>query len=116
MTRNLSIAVLATLVLGACSDPTPAPSPTPSRTPAITTTATASPAPSPAATATPKSAPAASATATATATRTAPTAAPSSVYYANCDAARAAGAAPLYRGQPGYRSALDRDNDGVACE
>jgi Excalibur calcium-binding domain len=24
--------------------------------------------------------------------------------------------APLYRGQPGYRSALDRDDDGVACE
>lgn len=40
----------------------------------------------------------------------------SSVYYANCSAARAAGAAPLYRGEPGYRSALDRDNDGVACE
>ncbi len=39
-----------------------------------------------------------------------------SVYYANCDAARAAGAAPLYRGDPGYRSGLDRDNDGVACE
>lgn len=42
--------------------------------------------------------------------------APSSVYYANCAAARAAGAAPLYRGDPGYRSALDRDGDGVACE
>ena len=38
------------------------------------------------------------------------------VYYANCDAARAAGAAPIYRGQPGYRSELDRDNDGIACE
>lgn len=37
-------------------------------------------------------------------------------YYQNCDAVRAAGMAPLYRGQPGYRSALDRDNDGVACE
>lgn len=37
-------------------------------------------------------------------------------YYKNCAAARAAGAAPLYRGQPGYRSALDRDNDGIACE
>ncbi|GAA3318031.1 hypothetical protein GCM10017710_34530 [Arthrobacter ramosus] len=42
--------------------------------------------------------------------------APSSVYYANCTAARAAGAAPIYRGQPGYRPALDRDNDGIACE
>jgi hypothetical protein len=39
-----------------------------------------------------------------------------SVYYANCAAARAAGAAPLYRGEPGYRSGLDRDGDGVACE
>lgn len=38
------------------------------------------------------------------------------VYYANCSAARAAGAAPIYRGQPGYRPALDRDGDGVACE
>ena len=38
------------------------------------------------------------------------------VYYANCTAARAAGAAPVYRGQPGYRSSLDRDGDGVACE
>lgn len=45
------------------------------------------------------------------------TAPPSSdVYYANCDAARAAGAAPLYRGDPGYRAGLDRDDDGVACE
>jgi hypothetical protein len=42
--------------------------------------------------------------------------APAPAYYANCSAARAAGVAPLYRGQPGYRSALDRDNDGVACE
>lgn len=39
-----------------------------------------------------------------------------SVYYANCDAARRAGAAPLYAGELGYRSALDRDRDGVACE
>lgn len=37
-------------------------------------------------------------------------------YYLNCAAARAAGAAPLYAGEPGYRSKLDRDNDGVACE
>ena len=29
---------------------------------------------------------------------------------------RAAGAAPLYRGQPGYGSHMDRDGDGVACE
>ncbi|WP_448750937.1 excalibur calcium-binding domain-containing protein [Actinomyces sp.] len=40
----------------------------------------------------------------------------SSVYYKNCQAARDAGAAPLYRGNPGYRSELDRDGDGIACE
>ncbi|MEU0539209.1 excalibur calcium-binding domain-containing protein [Nocardia sp. NPDC005978] len=38
------------------------------------------------------------------------------VYYKNCAAARAAGAAPILRDEPGYRPALDRDNDGVACE
>lgn len=38
------------------------------------------------------------------------------IYYQNCTAVRAAGTAPLYRGQPGYRSALDRDGDGIACE
>ena len=42
--------------------------------------------------------------------------APASAYYANCAAVRAAGAAPLYVGQPGYSSKLDRDGDGVACE
>ena len=40
----------------------------------------------------------------------------SGTYYRNCAAARAAGAAPLRQGQPGYRAALDRDKDGVACE
>ncbi|MEV6388455.1 excalibur calcium-binding domain-containing protein [Nocardia xishanensis] len=40
----------------------------------------------------------------------------SSVYYRNCAAAKAAGAAPLHRGEPGYRSELDRDGDGIACE
>ena len=40
----------------------------------------------------------------------------SSAYYANCSAARAAGAAPVYAGQPGYGRHLDRDGDGVGCE
>lgn len=39
-----------------------------------------------------------------------------SAYYKNCDAARAAGAAPLNRESPGYRPELDRDDDGIACE
>ena len=36
--------------------------------------------------------------------------------FANCDAARAAGAAPVRRGDPGYGAHLDGDGDGVACE
>jgi hypothetical protein len=37
-------------------------------------------------------------------------------YYRNCSSARAAGVAPLHNGQPGYRSGLDADGDGIACE
>ena len=40
----------------------------------------------------------------------------SGTYYANCKEARAAGAAPIYQGEPGYRAELDRDHDGIACE
>lgn len=36
--------------------------------------------------------------------------------YANCTEARAAGAAPVRRGEPGYGPHLDRDGDGVGCE
>lgn len=36
--------------------------------------------------------------------------------FANCAAARAAGAAPVRRGDPGYGPHLDRDHDGVGCE
>lgn len=36
--------------------------------------------------------------------------------FRNCTAAREAGAAPVRRGDPGYGSHLDRDNDGVGCE
>ena len=38
------------------------------------------------------------------------------IYYPNCAAARAAGAAPIRLGEPGYSRKLDRDGDGVACE
>lgn len=67
-------------------------------TPTVTQPKTTAPAPQPVATPAPQ-----------------PAATPD-VYYANCTAARAAGAAPIYRGEAGYRSALDRDNDGIACE
>lgn len=39
-----------------------------------------------------------------------------SAYYPTCAAARAAGHAPIFAGQPGYRSDLDADGDGIACE
>ncbi|HEY8591918.1 MAG TPA: excalibur calcium-binding domain-containing protein [Sphingomicrobium sp.] len=37
-------------------------------------------------------------------------------YYPNCNAARAAGVAPIYAGEPGYREPLDADGDGISCE
>ncbi|MEV5162228.1 excalibur calcium-binding domain-containing protein, partial [Streptomyces sp. NPDC053728] len=73
------------------SAPTPSPTPTPK------------PTPTPAVAKTPK------------AERTTKPAAPT-VRYANCDAARAAGAAPVRRGDPGYAAHLDRDGDGIGCE
>ncbi|MGZ4567105.1 MAG: GmrSD restriction endonuclease domain-containing protein [Blastococcus sp.] len=76
--------------------PAPAPAPRPAPAPA--------PAPRPAPAPAPRPAPA-----------PAPAPAPG-VVYANCAAARAAGVAPLHRGEPGYSSKLDRDGDGIACE
>lgn len=35
--------------------------------------------------------------------------------YRSCAQVRAAGKAPLHRGDPGYSRALDPDGDGVAC-
>ena len=91
----------------------PAPSTTTSTTEKTTTststiTATSPPATSPPATSPPATSP--------PATSPPATSPPAGVYYANCDAARAAGAAPIYEGQPGYRTALDRDRDGIACD
>ena len=41
---------------------------------------------------------------------------PQKEFYANCKEAKAAGAAPMYKGDPGYRPELDRDGDGSACD
>src|SRR5690349_17879345 len=38
------------------------------------------------------------------------------VTYSGCDEVRALGKAPLFSDQPGYRSDMDGDGDGVACE
>ncbi|MEV7962747.1 excalibur calcium-binding domain-containing protein [Oerskovia paurometabola] len=45
-----------------------------------------------------------------------PEPAPADVFYQNCDAVRAAGAAPIYAGDPGFQGKFDRDKDGVGCE
>lgn len=37
-------------------------------------------------------------------------------YWRGCNAARAAGTAPIFRGEPGYRPKMDGDSDGIACE
>lgn len=37
-------------------------------------------------------------------------------HWSGCDQARAAGTAPIRRGEPGYRDEMDGDGDGEACE
>jgi micrococcal nuclease len=80
------LAVAAVLLAGCGPDNPPAPDPTP---PPTVVTPTATPP-----TATSRPAP----------------------FFADCTAARRANAAPLYRGEPGYRLGLDRNRDGMACE
>lgn len=41
---------------------------------------------------------------------------PSNVTYRNCAAVRAAGAAPIRAGEPGFSTMFDGDGDGVGCE
>jgi hypothetical protein len=91
--------------------------PTPSRTPAATRPAVVGPTvadlartPIPEVT---TAAPAAPAPPTTKAPTQQPDPAP---YYRSCAEVRAAGKAPIRRGQPGYRPGLDRDGDGVACD
>jgi Protein of unknown function (DUF1524)/Excalibur calcium-binding domain len=45
-----------------------------------------------------------------------PAPAPAAGPFPNCAAAKAAGAAPVHIGQPGYGTHLDRDSDGIGCE
>ncbi len=87
---------------------------TASAPPAATVTTTA-PAP-PAETVTITAKPAAAPSAASTSEAAEKAAGANAVYYANCTQAKAAGAAPMSRGEPGYRSGLDRDDDGVACD
>lgn len=86
----------------------PAPTSTASTAPTSTTPATTS-----------TTAPPTSTTTTVPPTTAAPpTTSPptTTVSYKNCDEVRAAGAAPIRRGDPGYSENLDRDGDGIGCE
>jgi hypothetical protein len=94
----------------------PAPTVTVTATAAPTATATVTASPKPAVTVTKVKTRTVRVTVTAQADTYGSSGGGGSVYYSNCSEARAAGDTPLYRGDPGYASHLDRDGDGVACE
>jgi Excalibur calcium-binding domain len=85
----------------------------PEPTSATPTTPSSTPDGSPTPTATPSASPRATQPTEPGKTTATPT---GGVLYKNCGAVRAAGKAPLLRGQPGYSALLDPDGDGVACE
>lgn len=72
--------------------------------PRATSKAAPAPAPAPTSDAAPAPAP-----------ETAPAQVGGQAYYENCAAVRAAGAAPIRVGDPGYSRKLDRDGDGEGC-
>jgi len=110
-----SLGVAALTACGSSGDDTGTP-------PTATTTVTRTASPRPTATVTKTSTPAPAPTVTVTETDTIDTSAlddsngSDDVYYANCAEVRAAGAAPIHRGEPGYASRLDRDGDGTGCD
>ncbi|WP_238175748.1 excalibur calcium-binding domain-containing protein [Kribbella pratensis] len=103
------------------TSPTPSSTSPSASTPATTTPTTpTTPGATTPTTSTPTSSPS---TPTPTASTAVPSATPSTtpsstpaVVYRNCAEVRAAGKAPLYRGDPGYTPELDRNGDGIACE
>lgn len=98
--------------------PTPEPAPEPEPEPAPEPQPAPEPEPVPEPVAVPPPAPPAPEPPQPVAPAPAPQAAPPapSVSFKNCTEARNAGAAPVYRGDPGYAPHLDRDNDGIGCE
>ncbi|MBV9919831.1 MAG: excalibur calcium-binding domain-containing protein [Pseudonocardia sp.] len=97
----VGLLVAVGVAVGAARTSTPVRDTVAARTPAAPSSATAIPTSRAVPTTTPRPTP--------TTTRK-PT-----VYYKSCEAALAAGAAPIEKGEPGYRSGLDPDGDGVAC-
>lgn len=115
MTITTSPEPAPTITVTASPEPAPTVTITAAPEPAPTVTMTVTPDPAPAAITTPKTTP----SVTESTKQNEPSAnleRSSSVSYANCTEAREAGAAPIYRGEPGYAKKLDRDGDGVACE
>ncbi|HEU4946881.1 MAG TPA: excalibur calcium-binding domain-containing protein [Kribbella sp.] len=84
------------------TEPTVTPTPSPTETPSTAVPTPSSPSP----TVTPSHATPSTATPSSTPT----------VIYRNCGEVRAAGKAPLHRGDPGYTRDLDRNGDGIACD
>lgn len=115
VSKAVSLTVRATPAPASLVSHKPTPSASPSPTPSPSTTPTPSPEPT---TAEPTPEPTVDAPVEEPAPEppAQPEPAPQQAYYSSCREAKAAGAAPLYRGDPGYRSGLDRDGDGVACE
>lgn len=108
VSKGISLTVRATPAPASLVSHKPTPSASPSPTPSSSPSSSPTPSPEPTVDA-PVEEPAPEPPAQ-------PEPAPQQAYYGSCREAKAAGAAPLYRGDPGYRSGLDRDGDGVACE
>jgi hypothetical protein len=96
----------------------PATAPTSEPTGAPTSEPTLTPTPSPQETEPPTSQPSTptSTDPTSTEPTSAPTTTGTAVVYKSCAEVRAAGKAPLHRGEPGYSAELDNNGDGTACE
>ncbi|WP_431881963.1 excalibur calcium-binding domain-containing protein [Micromonospora chalcea] len=108
-----SVALVGCCCIRSYGTDSPSTSPTSRAEPAFVAAAPPTTAAAPSARLTTPPAPVAPSSATA---KPKPKLSPSTVRYADCAAVRRAGAAPLRRGEPGYRSGLDRDGDGRACE
>ena len=110
--RALSAPVTVTVTVPVFPSPTAVSLPAPTPAPTTAAPATTAPATRPPVTTAPaaRPVPLVDPDPDVAAPRQQPAAAP--VYYKNCAAVQAAGAAPIRRGDPGYRAALDRDGDG----
>lgn len=108
-TQTITLTVTKSEIAGLVSTPSETPSDTSDKPSTDPVPATEEPEPAP-------EEPAEEPTEEPAAPTPAPEPPPAHVHFSSCKQAREAGAAPLYRGDPGYSTNLDRDNDGVACE